>query len=125
VAVERGQATVETAALWGLVAVLLLIVAALLGPGLADSIVGALASHLPHARSESRSTPDERALRNPRLRALIDRALPRLVLERDPSGDDDEDLYNEDASPSPPPPPRTAAASLSLLSPPSSSAHPR
>jgi hypothetical protein len=88
--VERGQSTVETAALWGLLALLLLIVAALLGPGLADTVVGALGSHLPHARSASRSTPDERALRNPRLRALIDRALPRLVLERDSSGDDDE-----------------------------------
>ena len=45
---------------------------------------------LPHARRASRSTPDERALRNPRLRALIDRALPHLVLERDATGDDDE-----------------------------------
>jgi hypothetical protein len=90
VAVERGQATVETAALWGLVALLLLILAALLGPGLADTIVRALSPQLPPARSASRSTPDERALRNPRLRALIDRALPRLVLERDDTGDDDE-----------------------------------
>ena len=89
-AVERGQATVETAALWGLLALLLLILAALLGPGLASTIVRALSGELPHARSASRSTPDERALRNPRLRALIDRALPRLVLERDDTGDDDE-----------------------------------
>lgn len=87
---ERGQATVETAALWGLIALLLLIVAALLAPGLAGTVVGALGSHLPHTRAQSRSTPDERALRDPRLRALIDRALPRLVLERDASGDDDE-----------------------------------
>ena len=87
---ERGQATVETAALWGLIALLLLIVAALLGPGLARTVVGALGSHLPHTRAQSHSTPDERALRDPRLRALIDRALPRLVLERDVSGDDDE-----------------------------------
>jgi hypothetical protein len=89
VAVERGQATVETAALWGLLALLLLSLAALLGPGLADTIVRALSGE-PRARSASRSTPDERALRNPRLRALIDRALPRLVLERDDTGDDDE-----------------------------------
>lgn len=87
---ERSQATVETAALWGVLALLLLIVAALLGPGLAGSVVDALGPHLPHARRASRSTPDERALRNPRLRALIDRALPRLVLERDSTGEDDE-----------------------------------
>jgi Flp pilus assembly pilin Flp len=90
VAVERGQASVETAALWGLVALLLLIAAALLGGGLADTIVHALGSHLPHARRGSRFTPDELALRNPRLRMLIDRALPRLVLERDDTHDDDE-----------------------------------
>ena len=89
-AVERGQATVETAALWGLVALLLIAVAALLGPGLAPGVVRALSSALPHAGRSSRSTPDERALRNPRLRALIDRALPRMVLERDTTGDDDE-----------------------------------
>jgi len=88
--VKRGQATVETAALWGLVALLLLIVAALLGPGLADMIAHALGSQPSRGRSASRATPDERALRNPRLRALIDRALPRLVLERDDSGDDDQ-----------------------------------
>jgi hypothetical protein len=88
--VERGQSTVETAALWGLLGLLLLIVAALLAPGLAGTVLGALGSHLPQVRSEARSTPDERALRNPRLRALIDRALPRLVLERDTTGDDDE-----------------------------------
>lgn len=87
---KRGQATVETAALWGLVALLLLIVAALLGPGLADMIAHALGSQPSRGRSASRATPDERALRNPRLRALIDRALPRLVLERDDSGDDDQ-----------------------------------
>jgi hypothetical protein len=91
VTVERGQATVETTALWALVVLLLLLLAALLGPGLAGTIVRALGMDLPHAhRHASRSTPDERALRNPRLRALIDRALPRLVLERDDSGDDDE-----------------------------------
>ena len=80
----------ETAALWGLVALLLLIVAALLGPGLADMIAHTLGSQPSRGRSASRATPDERALRNPRLRALIDRALPRLVLERDDSGDDDQ-----------------------------------
>jgi len=90
VPVERGQASVETTALWALAALLLLLVAALLGPGLAGTIVRALGMDLPHARHASRSTPDERALRNPRLRALIDRALPRLVLERDVSDDDDE-----------------------------------
>ena len=90
-AVERGQATVETAALWGLVALLLLLLAALLGPGLAGTIVArARRRRSPTPAHASRSTPDERALRNPRLRALIDRALPRLVLERDDTGDDDE-----------------------------------
>jgi hypothetical protein len=88
--VKRGQATVETAALWGLVALLLLILAALLGPGLASRIAQALGSPPASKRSASRATPDERALRNPRVRALIDRALPRLVLERDDTGDDDE-----------------------------------
>ncbi len=89
-AVERGQASVETAALWGLVALLLIAVAALLGPGLAPGIVGQLRTALPHAGRSSRLTPDERALANPKLRALIDRALPRMVLERDSTGDDDE-----------------------------------
>lgn len=89
-AVERGQASVETAALWGLIALLVLALAALLGPGLASRIAHALGGALPHASRVSRLTPDERALRNPRLRALIERALPRLVLERDSSGDDDE-----------------------------------
>ena len=72
----------ETAALWGLVA-LLLIAAALLAPGLARDLARSLGAALPHAGRTSRLTPDERALRNPLLRALIDRALPRLVLERD------------------------------------------
>ncbi len=80
----------ETAALWGLIALILMIVAALLGPGLARDLARALGGALPHAGRTSRLTPDERALRNPLLRALIDRALPRLVLERDVSGDDDE-----------------------------------
>ena len=80
----------ETAALWGLVALLLLVLAALLGSGLADDVVSALRKALPHASGSSRLTRDERALRNPVLRALIDRALPHLVLERDPNGDDDE-----------------------------------
>jgi hypothetical protein len=88
--VERGQASVETAALWSLVALLLLIVAALLAPGLARDLARSLGGALPHTARTSRLTPDERALRSPLLRALIDRALPRLVLERDPSGDDDE-----------------------------------
>jgi hypothetical protein len=88
--VERGQASVETAALWGLIALLLLIAAALLAPGLARDLARALGAALPHAGRTSRLTPDERALRNPLLRALIARALPRLVLERDVNGDDDE-----------------------------------
>jgi hypothetical protein len=88
--VERGQATVETAALWGLLALLLLLVAGLLAPGLARDLARALGTGLPHARRRSSLTPDERALRNPQLRALIDRALPQLVLERDRTGDDDE-----------------------------------
>lgn len=89
-AVERGQASVETAVLWGLIALLLLIVAALLGPGLARDVVRSLGAALPHGERRSRLTPDERALRNPLLRALVDRALPRLVLERDGHGDDNE-----------------------------------
>ena len=80
----------ETAALWGLVALLLLIAAALLAPGLARDLARSLGAALPHAGRTSRLTPDERALRDPLLRALIDRALPRLVLERDGTGDDDE-----------------------------------
>jgi hypothetical protein len=87
---ERGQATVETAALWALIALLLLVTAALLVPGLAGDLARALGKALPHASRSSQLTPDERALRNPVLRALIDRALPRLVLERDVTGDDDE-----------------------------------
>ena len=68
----------------------LLIAAALLAPGLARDLARSLGDALPHAGRTSRLTPDERALRNPLLRALIDRALPRLVLERDVNGDDDE-----------------------------------
>jgi hypothetical protein len=89
-AVERGQASVEAAALWGLIALLLLILAALLGPGFARDLMRSLGAALPHAQRSSRLTPDERALRSPVLRALIDRALPRLVLERDGHGDDNE-----------------------------------
>jgi hypothetical protein len=88
--VERGQASVETAALWGLVALLLIALGALLAPGLAHSLVRALGSPLPHAGGRSRLTPDERALRSPLLRPLIERALPRMVLERDSTGEDDE-----------------------------------
>ena len=44
---ERGQASVETAALWGLVALLLIALGALLAPGLAHSLVRALGSPLP------------------------------------------------------------------------------
>jgi hypothetical protein len=88
--VERGQASVETAALWGLVALLLIALTALLTPGLASSLVRALGSALPHAGHSSRLTPDERALRSPPLRTLIDRALPRMMLERDSTGEDDE-----------------------------------
>ena len=80
----------ETAALWGLVALLLALAVALLAPGLAGDLMRSLGGALPHAARRSSLTPDERALRSPRLRALIDRALPRLVLERDTTGDDDE-----------------------------------
>ena len=80
----------ETAALWGLIVLILVIVAALLAPGVARDLARSLGGALPHAGRSSRLTPDERALRNPLLRALIDRALPRLVLERDGSGDDNE-----------------------------------
>jgi hypothetical protein len=88
--VERGQASAETAALWSLVALVLIALAALLGPGLAGRIAQALRPPLPHGDRGSRLTPDERALRSPLLRPLIDRALPHMVLERDASGDDDE-----------------------------------
>ncbi|HEY3613388.1 MAG TPA: hypothetical protein VGK92_06770 [Gaiellales bacterium] len=87
---ERGQASVETAALWGLVALLMLALAALLAPGLGRSLAHALGSALPHAGRSSALTPDERALRSPSLRPLIERALPRMVLERDVTGEDDE-----------------------------------
>jgi hypothetical protein len=88
--VERGQASVESAALWGLVALLMLVLAALLAPGLRDSVLRALGAALPHAGGRSSLTPDERALRSPLLRPLIERALPRMVLERDVTGEDDE-----------------------------------
>ena len=90
-AVERGQASAETAALWGLIALILAIVARAARPrAWRATSLRSLGGALPHAGRTSRLTPDERALRNPLLRALIDRALPRLVLERDGSGDDDE-----------------------------------
>ncbi|MDX6539601.1 MAG: hypothetical protein QOI71_1211 [Gaiellales bacterium] len=89
-AVERGQASVETAALWGLVALLLIALGGLLAPGLAHSLLHTLGSALPHAGRSSRLTPDERALRSPLLRPLIERALPRMVLELDSTGEDDE-----------------------------------
>ena len=81
---QRGQSTVEYAALVGLVAVLVVAVAALAGRG------GAIDLHalVPHPRRHWQRTPDERALHDPRLTALIARAVPALVLERDVHGDD-------------------------------------
>ena len=52
-AVERGQATVETAALWGLIALLLLVVAALLGARPRGTSPAARRA-LPHASRGSR-----------------------------------------------------------------------
>ena len=51
----------ETAALWGLVALLLLIVAALLGPGLARDLARSLGGALPHAAPDI--APDARRAR--------------------------------------------------------------
>ena len=81
---QRGQSTTEYIGLVLACAVLLAGVGLAIGPLDARFIVrsfGGARSHL---------TPDQRALRSPELRALIDRALPTLVLERDRYGDDDE-----------------------------------
>lgn len=80
---QRGQSTAEYIGITLACAVLLAGVALAMGPIDARVIVRAFAGrqHL---------TPDQRALRSPELRPLIDRAVPQLVLERDSYGDDDE-----------------------------------
>ena len=80
---QRGQATAEYVGIVLACAVLLAGVSLAIGPVDGRVIVRAFAGrgHL---------TPDQRALRSPELRAIIDRAVPRLVLERDAYGDDDE-----------------------------------
>ena len=45
---------------------------------------------VPHPRRRALLTADERALRNPRLLALVRRAVPTLVLERDRYGADQD-----------------------------------
>src|SRR3954468_7704896 len=87
---QRAQATVEY--------VSLLLLAALLAGGallvlrdasaLARAAARAIVPRLGHHRRTH--TPDQRALENPRRAALVARALPTLVLERDVHGDDDE-----------------------------------
>ena len=80
---QRGQATAEYVGIVLACAALLAGVSLAIGPIDGRLIVRAFAgrAHL---------TPDQRALRSPELRAIIDRAVPRLVLERDAYGDDDE-----------------------------------
>src|SRR4051794_15930795 len=87
---QRGQATVEYVTLLAFAAVLVggLLALARGGPVLSGAVARALRPGLGHGRTVH--TPDERALANPRLAALVARAVPALVLERDRYGDDDE-----------------------------------
>jgi hypothetical protein len=82
-AVERAQGTVEYLGLLAVLAVLL---------GIVALVSSADAPRLEWARllrsARHTHTPDERALRNPVLGALIASAAPSLVLERDVHGDD-------------------------------------
>jgi hypothetical protein len=84
---SRGQATLEHAALLLLAAVLALGAIAAFRKGPPPDLGRAL---LPRISRRHLTTPDERALASPTLRPLILRALPRLVLERDGWGSDDE-----------------------------------
>src|SRR5829696_7907010 len=83
----RGQSTVE----W--VGAMLAVALVVAGVALVVARTGAFAPLLerlvPRTPHRTRLTPDERALRNPRLRALVDAAVPALVLERDRHGEDD------------------------------------
>jgi hypothetical protein len=82
---RRGQGTIEYAGLLAAVAV----IAIGLGAGLTRMGAGiGLHALVPHPRHRDALTPDERALRNPRLLDLIHRAVPTLVLERDRYGTD-------------------------------------
>src|SRR4051812_28115298 len=87
---QRAQATVEYLGLLALAGLLLVLTALALrdGSGLATAVARAITPGLGHHRTVH--THDERALRNPRLAALVARAVPQLVLERDRFGDDDE-----------------------------------
>jgi hypothetical protein len=80
---ERAQGTVEYIGLLIALAVLL---------GLLALALRSHAPQIPWARlihaPRHRRTPDERALRNPTLRPLIDSAAPSIVLERDEYGAD-------------------------------------
>jgi hypothetical protein len=82
-AMERAQGTVEYLGLLAVLALLLGLVA-LVGFGEAPTLDWARL--LRSARHDR--TPDERALRNPVLGALIASAAPTIVLERDAYGDD-------------------------------------
>jgi hypothetical protein len=82
-AMERAQATVEYLGLLAVLALLLGVVALAL-PADAPTVLWSQLLRTPrHVR-----TPDERALRNPALAALIESAVPSIVLERDEHGDD-------------------------------------
>src|SRR5690349_19489660 len=87
---QRAQATVEYVALLlaGAALAASLVLIARGAPDLSAAVARAIRPGLGHGRTVH--TPDERALANPRLSALIARALPQLVLERDRYGDDDE-----------------------------------
>jgi hypothetical protein len=80
---QRAQGTVEYLGLLAMLAVLLGLVALALSAA-APQIQW---SHLLRSPRRTR-TPDERALRNPLLGALIASAAPTIVLERDDHGDD-------------------------------------
>ena len=80
---ERGQGTIEYLGL--LVALALLL--GVLGLAISLDPPHVLWSHLLRSTRRTR-TPDERALRNPVLGALIVSAAPSIVLERDDYGDD-------------------------------------
>jgi hypothetical protein len=80
---ERGQGTIEYVGLLGMLAVL----AAVLAIAIAGDAPSIPWSQLLRSPRHTH-TPDERALRNPLLGALIASAAPSIVLERDAFGDD-------------------------------------
>jgi hypothetical protein len=82
---ERAQGTVEYLGLLAALALLLALIALAVASAPFDVRWADLLQRPRHAR---RRTPDERALRDPVLGALIASAAPSIVLERDEYGDD-------------------------------------